>query len=136
MSDPSGLRGCRLLIVDDEPADRDAIAQLARAHGCDVRAAPDHHEMAALMRAWDPELLVLDIVMPNLDGIGILRQLAEQLCRTPVLLVSAYRDHLKPAHNLGRAYGINVVGELTKPVDAETLGAALHNAVRRPWPCA
>jgi CheY-like chemotaxis protein len=38
MSELSGTRSCRLLIVDDEPQDRDAIAQLARAHGCDVRA--------------------------------------------------------------------------------------------------
>ena len=136
MSMPSDMTGCRLLVVDDEPGDGMAIAQLARLHGCDVRVAAGHGEMTTLMRTWDPEMLVLDIVMPDLDGIGILRQLAEQLCRTPVLLVSAYRDRLKPAHNLGRAYGVNVVGELIKPVDAGAFGAALHNAVRRSWPCA
>ena len=133
MSTPSDMRGCRLRIVDDEPDDGMAIAQVARLHGCDVRVAADHGEMTALMRDWNPEMLVLDIVMPDLDGIGILQQLAEQFCRTPVLLVSAYRDRLKPAHNLGRAYGVNVLGELTKPVDAGAFGTALHNAFGHRW---
>jgi CheY-like chemotaxis protein len=131
MSMPSDMTGCRLLIVDDEPGDGMAIAQLARLHGCDVRVAADHGEMTALMRDWNPEMLVLDIVMPDLDGIGILQQLAEQFCRTPVLLVSAYRDRLKPAHNLGRAYGVNVVGELVKPIEPQAFGAALLTGFRR-----
>jgi CheY-like chemotaxis protein len=133
MSRPSDLAGLRLLVVDDEPADREAIALLARAHGCDIRAAADHGEMSALMRAWTPELLVLDIVMPEVDGLGILRRLAEQHCRTPVLLVSAYRDRLTPARNLGRAYGVRVVGELTKPLEPQAFAATLQNGFRDRW---
>ena len=133
MSDRADLRGRRLLVVDDDPADRTAVAQLARACGCDVRAAGGHAEMTALMRAWAPELLVLDIVMPEVDGLGILRQLAEQHCRTPVLLVSAYRDHLRPARNLGHAYGIKVVGELTKPLESQAFATGLQNGFRDRW---
>lgn len=130
MSVASDLTGRRLLVVDDEPADRETIAHVARSHGCDVRAAADHGEMTALMRDWNPELLVLDILMPNGDGIDVLRQLAEQHCRTPVLLVSAHRDLLKPACNLGRAYGVAIVGHLVKPIDARAFGVALHNGFR------
>ena len=127
MSMSADLAGRRLLVVDDEPADRVAIAQLARACGCDIRAAGGHDEMTAVMRAWTPELLVLDIVMPEVDGLGILRRLAEQHCRTPVLLVSAYRDHLRPARNLGRAYGLKVVGDLTKPLEPQSFAATLQS---------
>jgi two-component system OmpR family response regulator len=127
MSETADLAGRRLLVVDDEPADRAAIAQLARACGCDIRAAAGHGEMTTLMQAWAPELLVLDIVMPEVDGLAILRRLAEQHCRTPVLLVSAYRDHLKPARNLGQAYGINVVGHLTKPLEPQSFSATLQS---------
>jgi len=133
MSGPPDLAGRRLLVVDDEPADRAAIARLARAQGCDIRVAADHGEMIALMRAWAPELLVLDIVMPEVDGLGILRSLAEQHCRTPVLLVSAYRDRLKPARNLGRAYGVRVVGELTKPLEPLAFVATLQTGFRDRW---
>ena len=130
MSGPPDLAGRRLLVVDDEPADRAAIAHLARSQGCDIRMAADHGEMIALMQAWALDLLVLDIVMPEVDGLGILRRLAEQHCRTPVLLVSAYRDHLKPARNLGRAYGIKVVGELTKPLEPLAFVATLQAGFR------
>jgi CheY-like chemotaxis protein len=133
MNGPQDLAGRRLLVVDDEPTDRAAIARLARAQGCDIRVAADHGEMIALMRAWAPELLVLDIVMPEVDGLGILRRLAEQHCRTPVLLVSAYRDRLKPARNLGRAYGVRVVGELTKPLEPLAFVATLQTGFRDRW---
>lgn len=133
MSGPPDLAGRRVLVVDDEPADRAAAAHLARAQGCDIRVAADHGEMIALMQAWVPELLVLDIVMPEVDGLGILRRLAEQHCRTPVLLVSAYRDHLKPARNLGRAYGVRVVGEMTKPLEPMAFVALLQNSFRGRW---
>jgi CheY-like chemotaxis protein len=126
------LGGHRLLIVDDEPADRDAIARLARAHGCQVREADNHTDMAVIMRAWNPEMLVLDVVMPEVDGIGILRRLAEAHCRIPVLLVSAYNEMLKPVHNLGSVYGLTVVGEISKPVTSRTFEACLRRAFSTP----
>ena len=121
------LRGLRVLIVDDEPADREAVGRLAMACGCLVREAGGHDDMTAIMREWDPEMLVLDVVMPEVDGIGILRRLAEEHCRIPVLLVSAYDEMLKPAHNLGSVYGLHVVGEVPKPLIARTFEDALHN---------
>jgi CheY-like chemotaxis protein len=106
MNGPQDLAGRRLLVVDDEPTDRAAIARLARAQGCDIRVAADHGEMIALMRAWAPELLVLDIVMPEVDGLGILRRLAEQHCRT---------------------------GELTKPLEPLAFVATLQTGFRDRW---
>jgi CheY-like chemotaxis protein len=126
------LRGRRLLIVDDEPADRGAIGRLAHAHGCNVREAGSHREMVAVMDAWAPEMLVLDVIMPEVDGIGVLRRLAETGCNVPVLLVSAYSDMLKPVHNLASVYGLKVVGEISKPVKAATFEAALHCAFGTP----
>jgi two-component system OmpR family response regulator len=120
--------GRRLLIVDDDAADREAIGRLARAQGCLVREVTNHVDMAEVMRAWDPEMLVLDVVMPGVDGIGILRRLAEDQCRTPVLLMSAYTEMLKPVCNLGSVYGLRVVGEVAKPVTAAGFAAALRAA--------
>jgi two-component system OmpR family response regulator len=126
------LSGRRVLVVDDDAADRQAVGRLAEAHGCLVREAGCHTEMTAVMRAWDPEMLVLDVVMPEVDGIGILRRLAEQHCRIPVLLVSAYKDMLKPVHNLASVYGLRVVGEISKPVAARRFEAALRHVFAAP----
>jgi CheY-like chemotaxis protein len=132
MQGQAGLGGRRVLIVDDEPADRDPIARLAKSHGCDVREAGSHADMVAVMRTWDPEMLVLDVVMPEVDGIAVLRRLAEGHCRIPVLLVSAYNDMLKPVHNLASVYGLRVVGEISKPVKARAFEAAFHRAFGTP----
>jgi CheY-like chemotaxis protein len=88
--------------------------------------------MTAIMRAWDPEMLVLDVVMPEVDGIAILRCLAEEHCRIPVLLMSAYNEMLKPVHNLGSVYGLRVVGEVSKPVVATAFEGALHGVFGAP----
>jgi CheY-like chemotaxis protein len=131
MRSQPGLSG-RLLIVDDDAGDRETIGRLAKAYGCLVREAGSHADMAAIMRAWDPEMLVLDIVMPEVDGIAILRRLAEEHCRIPVLLVSAYSEMLKPVHNLGSVYGLRVVGEVSKPVVARAFEDALHGVFGAP----
>ena len=128
MRSQGDLGGRRVLVVDDEPADRDAIGRLAKAHRCEVRDAGSHADMVAIMRTWEPQMLVIDIVMPEVDGIGVLRRLAEAHCRIPVLLVSAYNEMLKPVHNLGSVYGLRVVGEISKPVKARAFEVALQRA--------
>jgi CheY-like chemotaxis protein len=120
------LKDRRLLVVDDDPEDRRVVGELAELHGCIARQAASLQEMEAITREWAPELLILDIVMPAPDGISILRQLSETHCRTPVLLISAHSELLKPVHNLGRVYGTRIVGELVEPIDA----AGFVNALR------
>jgi len=120
------LKNRRLLIVDDEPEDRRALASLARARGCVVREASGLEEMDAIRREWDPELLILDIMMPAPDGLDILRQLSEARCRTPMILVSAHGDLLLPARNLGSVYGAKVVDAIVKPIETAVFTAALR----------
>lgn len=120
------LKDRRLLIVDDEPEDRRALGSLAQARGCVVREAAGLQEMDAIRREWDPELLILDILMPAPDGLAILRQLSEAHCRTPMILVSAHGDLLLPARNLGSVYGAKVVDAIVKPVETAVFTAALR----------
>ena len=122
------LKDRRLLIVDDEPEDRRTLGALANSHGCLVREAADLSEMDAVRREWEPELLILDIVMPAPDGLAILRQLAEAHCRTPMIIVSAHDAILLPAHNLGRVYGARIVDALLKPIGTAAFTGALRKA--------
>ena len=122
------LKDRRLLIVDDEPEDRRTLGAMAQSRGCMVREAADLNEMNAIRREWEPELLILDIVMPAPDGLAILRQLSEAHCRTPMILVSAHDAILLPAHNLGRVYGAKIVDTMVKPIGAAAFTAALRKA--------
>ena len=122
------LKDRRVLIVDDEPEDRRTLGAMAQSRGCMVREAADLNEMNAIRREWEPELLILDIVMPAPDGLAILRQLSEAHCRTPMILVSAHDAILLPAHNLGRVYGAKIVDAMVKPIGAAAFTAALRKA--------
>ena len=78
----------RLLIVDDEVDSRDALAELAGRWGYDVQTATDGSE--ALRRAieWHPDVILTDLVMPNMDGLWLLRALRAELPDCPVVLLT------------------------------------------------
>ena len=78
----------RLLIVDDETDSRDALAELADRWGYDVQTAADGTE--ALRRAieWHPDVILTDLVMPNMDGLWLLRALRAELPDCPVVLLT------------------------------------------------
>jgi len=78
----------RLLIVDDETDSREALAELASRWGYDVQTAADGTE--ALRRAieWHPDVILTDLVMPNMDGLWLLRALRAELPDCPVVLLT------------------------------------------------
>ncbi|HET7753947.1 MAG TPA: sigma-54 dependent transcriptional regulator [Anaeromyxobacteraceae bacterium] len=78
----------RLLIVDDEKDGREALAELAGRWGYDVQTAADGTE--ALRRAieWHPDVILTDLVMPNMDGLWLLRALRAELPDCPVVLLT------------------------------------------------
>ncbi len=78
----------RVLIVDDEADSRDALAELSQRWGYDVQTASDGTE--ALRRAieWHPDVILTDLVMPNMDGLWLLRALRAELPDCPVVLLT------------------------------------------------
>ncbi|HEY4303774.1 MAG TPA: response regulator [Gemmatimonadaceae bacterium] len=84
-------RAARVLVVDDNADLRDYMRRILSAAGHDVRVADDGISALDAMRAAPPDLVVSDVMMPRLDGFGLLHQLRAdpQLGETPVLLLSA-----------------------------------------------
>jgi CheY-like chemotaxis protein len=81
---------------------------------------------SAAFLASRPEVVALDLGMPGMDGVELLRFLADQDYRSPVLIVSGFdRRVLESAFRLGEALGLNMAGPLEKPVRFEVLGALL-----------
>jgi two-component system LytT family response regulator len=128
MTGPSQI-SLRIIIVDDEPLAReglrDAIARLSMPN-VEVVALCENGVVALdVIRALEPEILLLDIAMPVLDGFAVLEQLEPEATPPAIIFVTAYDEHAL------RAFDTEAVGFLVKPVSAEKLRAVLERAARR-----
>src|SRR5512133_4034235 len=117
-------RSLRVLIADDEPLAAERLQLLlARADGAQlVGTASDGDSAINLTQALSPDLLLLDIAMPGLDGIGVARALAAQNPSPAVVFVTAF-DQFAVA-----AFEVEAVDYLMKPVDPPRLQRALDRA--------
>lgn len=120
------MRQPRLLLIDDEPALAGFVADVARDCGFDPVLTSTNEEFRSALLAQRPDMIALDLGMPGMDGVELLRFLAEHDCRAPVLIISGFdRRVLESAFRLGEALGLTMVGPLEKPVLAEQLDRVL-----------
>ena len=116
----------RLLLVDDEPALAEFMADAALGCGFEPVVTSDDEQFRSAFLADKPEMVALDLGMPGMDGVELLRFLADQDFRAPVLIVSGFdRRVLESAFRLGEALGLNMAGPLEKPVRLDQLEAML-----------
>jgi len=112
----------RLLLIDDEPVLADFLANAARETGFEPIVTAEDQQFRDEFTAERPDMVALDLGMPGMDGVELLRFLAEQDYRSPVLIVSGFdRRVLESAFRLGEALGLNMAGPLEKPVRLEEL---------------
>lgn len=116
----------RLLLIDDEPVLADFMADAASGAGFEPIVTSNDGQFRDEFLARRPEMVALDLGMPGMDGVELIRFLAEQDYRAPVLIVSGFdRRVLESAFRLGEALGLTMVGPLEKPVRLEKLEAML-----------
>jgi DNA-binding NtrC family response regulator len=117
----------RLLIVDDEIDSRDALAELAQRWGYDVQTAMDGTE--ALRRAieWHPDVILTDLVMPNMDGLWLLRALRTELPDCPVVLLTG-RGTIQTAV---QAIKEGAYDFIEKPLEVSRLRIVLDRALEK-----
>ena len=117
----------RLLLIDDEPALADFLANAARECGFEPVVTSDDTEFRDTFRADRPDMVALDLGMPGMDGVELLRFLAEEGYRSPVLIVSGFdRRVLESAFRLGEAIGLKMAGPVEKPVRLEAIEQVLN----------
>lgn len=116
----------RVLIVDDEEGFRDGVADLLEMEGYRVLVASDAVEAVRLVPEFRPEVILLDLRMPHLDGEGFLRGMSGLPAskRVPVVLMSAREDVSNIAARTGAA------ASLHKPFEAPQLLALLAKVLR------
>ncbi len=117
----------RVLVVDDEAAIREALERALRLDGFAVDLADGGTAALERLAAEPPDVVVLDVVMPDLDGIEVTRRLRGEGSRVPICVLSA-RDEVAD-----RVAGLRAGADdyLVKPFALEELTARLHALLRR-----
>jgi len=120
----------RIVVVDDDEALRHAVRRALRLEGYDVELAGDGQEALARLTGGHADLVVLDVLMPLLDGITVCRRLRDNGDHTPVLMLTA-RDTVSD-----RVLGLDAGADdyLTKPFALEELLARVRALLRRRTP--
>jgi two-component system response regulator MprA len=120
----------RILVVDDEPAVREAVERALRLDGHDVLLAADGQEALGTLDARPPDAVVLDVLMPRVDGLELCRRMRRRGDRTPVLMLTA-RDAVSD-----RVAGLDAGADdyLIKPFALEELLARVRALLRRAGP--
>ncbi len=120
----------RLLVVDDEPEICEFIRDVAEAVGYEVAVSHDHRQFRSLYEEFNPSAIVLDLRMPEGDGVELLRYLADLGCQADVFLASGVDTRtLNTAMRLATAHGLRVREALRKPFMLSDLRAALRRTL-------
>lgn len=117
----------RILIADDESASRKALAELLERWGHEVQEAADGAEALRRAMEYQPDLVITDLVMPNMDGLWLLRSLREELGDVPVVLLTG-RGTIDSAVEAIREGAYDF---LEKPVDSSRLRVLVERAAEK-----
>jgi EAL domain-containing protein (putative c-di-GMP-specific phosphodiesterase class I)/ActR/RegA family two-component response regulator len=116
----------RLLVVDDDQLVGETIRQMARRDGFEVRFTCEAARFLELVETWSPDVVAIDLVMPDMDGVQVLNELAERAFDACIVLTSGVGHRvLDAARRSAREHGLRVVGVLPKPFRHADLRDAL-----------
>jgi two-component system OmpR family response regulator len=117
----------RILVVDDEPNIVDVIAMALRYQGFDVATAANGSEALSQVSAYRPHLMVLDVMLPDMDGFEVAERLGAQRAGVPIIFLTA-RDSTED-----KIRGLTTGGDdyVTKPFSLEELVARIRTVLRR-----
>ena len=123
------MPSARILVVDDEPAIRLLCRVNLQADGFAVQEAPDGVEAMRIAREWQPDLILLDVMMPGEDGFAVAERIRDDpsLAGVRVLFLTARAD--VGDHERSRSTG--AVGHVTKPFNPSSLGDEVRAALTR-----
>ncbi len=123
----TAMNSMRVLVVDDEPDAAEALTLLLKPRGFDVRVAGTGDEARAEVTAWRPHVVLLDLMLPDVNGLDLLRDFRAVVPDTQVVMVTGYGSVPKVVEAMnGGAFGF-----IEKPIDAMLLLAVLDKATEK-----
>lgn len=118
------------IVVDDEHDMAEVFADAAEIAGYDAAIVTSSVTLLDLLRDRPVDVILLDIVMPDMDGFELLRELAAMRCPSRIFLMSGYSDsYLQTGNVLGAAYGLEIVGTMRKPLSISEITHLLTSAM-------
>jgi two-component system, sensor histidine kinase len=109
------LSQLRVLVVDDSRSNAYQIASMARSFGCQVRLTTEGAEAVQMAGDWRPEIVLLDLLMPGMDGFEVAERLRADYTEARIVAVTALDEHDERVQKAG------FDRHLTKPVRRDTL---------------
>ena len=117
----------RILVVEDNTALAEGLAYNLRHEGHDVRIAEDGESGLADARQWSPDLVILDLMLPRLDGYGVLAAIREDRNEVPVIILSARGEEADKV----RGFRLDADQYVTKPFGVLELLERVRSLLRR-----
>jgi len=119
-----------LIVVDDEVNMSKFVAFVGESLGFDTRICITGNSFKEEFSSSSPDLVVMDIAIPDIDAIELLRWLSEEGCDTPVILMSGYGENILDwARELGISWGIPIKDVLLKPIPMQDLENAINKCM-------
>ncbi|MFQ5610876.1 MAG: response regulator [Anaerolineae bacterium] len=120
----------RILYVEDHPAQRDIMAQMLELSGYEVEVAADGVDGVAKSKSWHPDVILMDLRMPRMDGFEAIRMIRanEETARTPIIAISAWAS----GKHKERALSAGANEHFTKPVDLNRLMTTINGYLKQP----
>lgn len=118
----------RLLILDDDAAVAQTIAFIAENAGLDARITTSSTDFFEVLEEWSPHYIALDLIMPEMDGVEVMRLLAYRRCTAMIVITSGVGSRvLGAAERSAAEHGLNVIGVVSKPFSAKAFRSILSN---------
>ena len=129
MLDAHNILDSKILVVDDEPANVRLLDQILQREGyTSIRSTTDSREVVEIYQEFQPELVLLDLNMPHLGGIQVMKELKkiENNNHIPVMIITAQSDNL----NCVMAFEAGALDFLSKPFDFLEVSLRIRNLLR------
>jgi EAL domain-containing protein (putative c-di-GMP-specific phosphodiesterase class I)/FixJ family two-component response regulator len=125
----------RILILDDDAAVGQTIQWIAESLGFEAEFVTRPEEFFSKLVEMKPEIITIDLVMPNLDGVEIMRLLAERKSKAKIVISSGMGTRvLDAAQRSAQEHGLSILGNISKPISKEALRALIGQGSERDEP--
>jgi len=126
----------KILVVDDDPDILDAVSIILETQGYQVSTAKDGIEGLATIKAEQPDLLILDLLMPKMDGFAVYKELQDpkwsKFKNMPILILTSVREEAsRRRYELETGLKLNVDGYIEKPVSPEILLESVRKLLKK-----
>ena len=126
----------KILVVDDDPDMRDALTMILESRDYEIVTAQNGLEALASLKADKPDLMILDLLMPKMDGFAVLKELEDgrwaKYRETPILIMSSVREEAsRRRYELETALMLEVDDYVEKPVSPDVLLERVGNLLRK-----